>query len=91
MVNKCTGYYTPYSLREHIQHIYIVSFYKFKISVAKGELVDASVCTAFASQHFNTSGVIEVRLNSIRTADVLIDGTLLDFDESLVHQYPGTM
>nr|XP_022323644.1 protein mesh-like [Crassostrea virginica] len=54
-----------------------------------GELVDASVCTAFASQHFNTSGVIEVRLNSIRTADVLIDGTLLDFDESLVHQYPG--
>ena len=53
--------------------------------------MDASVCTAFASQHFNTSGVIEVRLNSIRTANVLIDGTLLDFDESFVHQFPGTI
>ena len=53
--------------------------------------MDASVCTAFASQHFNTSGVIEVRLNSIRTADVLIDGKLLDFDESFVYQFPGTI
>ncbi|XP_078325655.1 protein mesh-like [Crassostrea virginica] len=55
----------------------------------KGELAGASVCTAFASRHFNTSGTIEVRLNSIRTADVLINGELVDFDESVVHQFPG--
>ena len=55
----------------------------------KGELAGASVCTAFASRHFNTSGTIEVRLNSIRTADVLINGELVDFDESFVHQFPG--
>ena len=51
--------------------------------------MDASVCTAFASQHFNSSGVIEVRLNSIRTADVLINGEVLDFDESNSYQFPG--
>nr|XP_022323654.1 protein mesh-like [Crassostrea virginica] len=54
-----------------------------------GDLVDASVCTAFASRHFNSSGIIEVRLNSIRTADILIDGELLDFDESNSYQFPG--
>nr|XP_022323656.1 protein mesh-like [Crassostrea virginica] len=54
-----------------------------------GALVDASVCTAFASQHFNSSGIIEVRLNSIRTADVLINGEVLDFDESNFYQFPG--
>ena len=52
-----------------------------------GDFVDASVCTAFASQHFNTSGIIEVRLNSIRTADILIDGEVLDFDESNFYQF----
>ena len=51
--------------------------------------MDASVCTAFASQHFNSSGIIEVRLNSIRTADVLINGEVLDFDESNSYQFPG--
>ena len=56
-----------------------------------GDLVDASVCTAFASQHFNTSGIIEVRLNSIRTADILIDGEVLDFDESNFYQFPGNV
>lgn len=51
--------------------------------------MDASVCTAFATQHTNTSGVVEVRLNSIRTADVLVDGEVIDFDESNAHQFPG--
>ena len=53
--------------------------------------MDASVCTAFASRHFNSSGIIEVRLNSIRTADILIDGELLDFDESNSYQFPGNL
>ena len=56
-----------------------------------GALVDASVCTAFASQHFNSSGIIEVRLNSIRTAEVLIDGEILDFDELNSYQFPGNV
>lgn len=51
--------------------------------------MDASVCTAIATQHTNTSGVVEVRLNSIRTADVLVDGEVIDFDESNAHQFPG--
>lgn len=59
------------------------------VCIFKGELAGASVCTAFASRHFNTSDTIEVRLNSIRTADVLINGELVDFDESFVHQFPG--
>eukprot|EP00105_Crassostrea_gigas_P046261 XP_019930409.1 PREDICTED: protein mesh [Crassostrea gigas] len=54
-----------------------------------GDLVDASVCTAIATQHTNTSGVVEVRLNSIRTADILVDGEVIDFDESNAHQFPG--
>lgn len=49
--------------------------------------MDASVCTAIATQH--TSGVVEVRLNSIRTADVLVDGEIIGFDESNAHQFPG--
>lgn len=51
--------------------------------------MDASVCTAIATQHTNTSGVVEVRLNSIRTADVLVDGEIIGFDESNAHQFPG--
>lgn len=51
--------------------------------------MDASVCTAIATQHTNTSGVVEVRLNSIRTADILVDGEVIDFDESNAHQFPG--
>nr|XP_034303982.1 sushi domain-containing protein 2-like isoform X2 [Crassostrea gigas] len=56
-----------------------------------GDLVDASVCTAFVSRHFSTSGsdIVEVRLNSIRTADLLVNGDVIDFDESNVHQFPG--
>lgn len=56
-----------------------------------GDLVDASVCTAFVSQHFGTSGsdIVEIRLNSIRTADLLINGDVIDFEESNVHQFPG--
>nr|XP_034303984.1 protein mesh isoform X2 [Crassostrea gigas] len=56
-----------------------------------GDLVDASVCTAFVSRHFSTSGsgVVEVRLNSIRTADLLVNGDIIDFDESTVHRFPG--
>lgn len=56
-----------------------------------GDLVDASVCTAFVSRHFRSSGsdVVEVRLNSIRTADLLVNGDIIDFDESTVHRFPG--
>lgn len=58
-----------------------------------GDLVDASVCTAFVSRHFSTSGsdVVEVRLNSIRTADLLVNGDIIDFDESTVHRFPGNI
>nr|XP_022323669.1 protein mesh-like isoform X1 [Crassostrea virginica] len=64
-----------------------IRFERFKKDT--GALVAASVCTAFASQHFNSSGIIEVRLNSIRTAEVLIDGEILDFDELNSYQFPG--
>ncbi|XP_048768432.2 protein mesh-like [Ostrea edulis] len=54
-----------------------------------GDLVDASVCTSFVSQSPNTSAVVEVRLNSIRTADVLVNGDVIDFEESNVYQFQG--
>ncbi|XP_048768421.2 protein mesh-like [Ostrea edulis] len=54
-----------------------------------GDLVDASVCTSFVSQSPNTSAVVEVRLNSIRTADVLVNGDVIDFDESNAYQFQG--
>jgi hypothetical protein len=51
--------------------------------------VDASVCTAFVSQSPNTSDVVEIRLNSIRTADVLISGGVIDFEDSNAYQFQG--
>ena len=51
--------------------------------------MDASVCTSFASQSPNTSVVVEVRLNSIRTADVLVNGDVIDFEESNAYQFQG--
>ncbi|XP_062583136.1 protein mesh-like [Saccostrea cucullata] len=47
-----------------------------------GDLVKATVATALVMEHINSSDRIEVRLNSIRTADVLRNGQLLDFEES---------
>ncbi|XP_061188743.1 mucin-4-like [Saccostrea echinata] len=54
-----------------------------------GNLVDASICTAFASQDLNSSVVVEVLLNSIRTADVLVNGNVIDFDETNPHHVEG--
>ncbi|XP_061189930.1 sushi domain-containing protein 2-like [Saccostrea echinata] len=47
-----------------------------------GSLVQATVATALVMEHINSSDRIEVRLNPIRTADVLRNGQLLDFEES---------
>ena len=81
------------SIRTYIimlTYLYLLYFLQIEyFFCVKGELACASVCTAFASRHFNTSGTIEVSLNSIRTADVLINEELVDFDESFVHQFPG--
>ncbi|XP_062594961.1 LOW QUALITY PROTEIN: sushi domain-containing protein 2-like, partial [Saccostrea cucullata] len=54
-----------------------------------GDLVDASICTSFVSQDSNNSAVVEVRLNSIRIVDVLVNGDVIDFDESNAHQFQG--
>ncbi|XP_062587995.1 LOW QUALITY PROTEIN: sushi domain-containing protein 2-like [Saccostrea cucullata] len=47
-----------------------------------GSLVKATVATALAMEYANSSDCIEIRLNSIRTADVLRNGELLDFQDS---------
>lgn len=55
----------------------------------KGDLVRASVCTSFVSQTSNPSAIVEVRLNSIRIADVLVNGDMIDFHESNAYQFQG--
>ncbi|XP_062583116.1 sushi domain-containing protein 2-like [Saccostrea cucullata] len=47
-----------------------------------GSLVMATVATALVMEYENRSDCIEIRLNSIRTADVLRNGELLDFQDS---------
>ncbi|XP_069118209.1 protein mesh-like isoform X2 [Argopecten irradians] len=44
-----------------------------------GALRKASVITSFSAKRYNMSDTVEVRLNSIRVADVLINGEILDF------------
>lgn len=51
--------------------------------VFKGDLSEASVCTSFVSQHLNQSAVVEIRLDSANIAEVLVNGDVINFDESL--------
>lgn len=57
--------------------------------VFKGDLTEASVCTSFVSQHLNQSAVVEIRLDSANIAEVLVNGDLINFDESLSYQFQG--
>lgn len=52
-------------------------------------LKDASVCTSFVSQHLNNSAVVEVRLDSKNIVQLLVNGDVLAFDESLSYHYKG--
>lgn len=56
---------------------------------ANGDLSEASVCTSFVSQHLNQSAVVEIRLDSANIAEVLVNGDLINFDESLSYQFQG--
>lgn len=57
--------------------------------VFKGDLSEASACTSFVSQHLNQSAVVEIRLDSANIAEVLVNGDLINFDESLSYQFQG--
>ncbi|XP_033733509.1 mucin-like protein [Pecten maximus] len=44
-----------------------------------GSLRQASVITSFSAKRFSMPNTVEVRLNSIRVADVLVNGEIVDF------------
>ncbi|XP_062583122.1 protein mesh-like [Saccostrea cucullata] len=48
---------------------------------SNGGTVGASVCTSFVARVTNSSDKVEVILNSIRVADVLINGQIQDFSD----------
>ncbi|XP_062601517.1 protein mesh-like [Saccostrea cucullata] len=54
-----------------------------------GNLISASRCTALAAQDLYSSVVVEVLLNSIRIADVLVNGNRIDFNETNHRQVEG--
>lgn len=54
-----------------------------------GNLKGASVCTSFVSQHLNNSAVVEVRLDSTSIVQLLVNGDVLVFDESLIYHFKG--
>lgn len=54
-----------------------------------GRFVNASVCTAFVAEVSNTSDRVEVRLNSIRVADVIINAQTQDFSDVAWLRYRG--
>lgn len=54
-----------------------------------GRFVSASVCTAFVAEVSNASDRVEVRLNSIRVADVIINGQTQDFSDVTWLRYRG--
>lgn len=56
---------------------------------SQGRFVMASVCTAFVAEVSNTSDRVEVRLNSIRVADVIINGQTQDFSDVTWLRYRG--
>ena len=59
-----------------------------RLSTAGG-LVDASVCTAFVAEVTNSTDRVEVRLNPIRTADVIINSHAQDFTDVSWLRYRG--
>lgn len=56
---------------------------------SQGRFVSASVCTAFVAEMSNTSDRVEVRLNSIRVADVIINAQTQDFSDVAWLRYRG--
>lgn len=54
-----------------------------------GRFVSASVCTAFVAEVSNASDRVEVRLNSIRVADVIINAQTQDFSDVAWLRYRG--
>ncbi|XP_078337855.1 protein mesh-like isoform X2 [Crassostrea virginica] len=57
----------------------------------QGGLVDASVCTAFVAEVTNSTDRVEVRLNPIRTADVIINSHAQDFTDVSWLRYRGKL
>uniref|UniRef100_K1QEJ8 Uncharacterized protein n=1 Tax=Magallana gigas TaxID=29159 RepID=K1QEJ8_MAGGI len=55
----------------------------------QGNLKDASVCTSFVSQHLSNSAVVEVRLDSTSIVQLLVNGDVLAFDETLSYHFKG--
>lgn len=54
-----------------------------------GNFKDASVCTSFVSQHLSNSAVVEVRLDSTSIVQLLVNGDVLAFDETLSYHFKG--
>ncbi|XP_061188889.1 protein mesh-like [Saccostrea echinata] len=56
---------------------------------SNGAVVDASICTSFVAHVSNTTDKVEIILNSIRVADVLINGQIQDFSDVSWLRYNG--
>lgn len=59
------------------------------LSLLLGNLKDASICTSFVSQHLSNSAVVEVRLDSTSIVQLLVNGDVLAFDETLSYHFKG--
>ncbi|XP_056008372.1 sushi domain-containing protein 2-like isoform X1 [Ostrea edulis] len=60
-----------------------------QVTDSTGNNVYASVCTSFVSQVTHSTDKVEVRLNSIRMADVLVNGIIQDFSDVSWLRYRG--
>lgn len=69
-------------------NIFLITTINFSV-LHLGIAVQASVCTSFVARVTNTTDTVEVRLNSIRMADVLINGQIQDFSEVSWLRYNG--
>ncbi|XP_033734958.1 sushi domain-containing protein 2-like [Pecten maximus] len=66
-------------LLKHINNTFFAQVRMEQVAGPDGTLRKASVITSFSAKRFNMSDTVEVRLNSIRVADVLVNGEIVDF------------
>ncbi|OWF44878.1 Sushi, nidogen and EGF-like domain-containing protein 1 [Mizuhopecten yessoensis] len=66
-------------LLKHINDTFSAQVRMEQVAGPNGVLRKASVITAFSAKTLNVSDTVEVRLNSIRVADVLVNGEIVDF------------
>ncbi|XP_060071369.1 protein mesh-like [Ylistrum balloti] len=68
-----------FTLLKNINDTFFAQVRMEQVAGPDGTLRKASVITAFTAKRLNISDTVEVRLNSIRVADVLVNGEIVDF------------